>query len=413
MGSDSIDPTDTNDMNALASTFNRIAKSLWLLLATIAVTGCQTTPTQLDTSGAAHGKRIGVWVSDALESRLESRGFSILSPLHGTAPLAISSGTTPDDMGEQLLAKLRNEGWQASRLPLASDEIFQAEVTQRVLAESRQQKLSYTLLVLPDRDSDCMYFYQGYIEGLGLYQRELVAGQYMRASFASLKLLLYDSTRNELVESATVHYCRHSPGPLYSPDVDTVELTKDDAAAVAQLIRETAAAGLWRLGLANTAREGTRFASNCNAEAFEVPSDGPLLAPEPPAELVARIGEPIHTLQMSCSSPYPLTRDCSSFSGATRAVQVGNKELQIAASADGRAVLVVRPGLTGLAGVTSLWNPTLGLLEVADALDRRGATISKIRTVGNSGRIVGYVLEIDGDGYRALTSPPPADPNPK
>jgi hypothetical protein len=121
----------------------------------------------------------------------------------------------------------------------------------------------------------------------------------------------------------------------------------------------------------------------------------------------------INGMTMSCSKPYPLTQDCSIWSGATRRILVEDYKVKVAATEDGDVVLVMdgSPGMSALKdqllpfslgkhGSTASNNSYTALRNFFDSA---GVAVTRVRPVGSMGSIMGYVLELKSDGYSLLT----------
>lgn len=121
----------------------------------------------------------------------------------------------------------------------------------------------------------------------------------------------------------------------------------------------------------------------------------------PQAAAEAEIGG----MGMTCSSPYKLERDCSFWSGPERSVTLEARTLLIAGSKDGRAVVVMAP-ITMSA--TSNHFANVRYLSVKRWLGEQGIKVTRVRVVVTLGSILGYAMELDGDGYSLLAALPPA-----
>ena len=113
--------------------------------------------------------------------------------------------------------------------------------------------------------------------------------------------------------------------------------------------------------------------------------------------------EAISATAMTCSRPYELPQDCSSWSGATREIAIGDVNMKIAGSSDGRIVLLSgpRPNVDTLKGShTQITNFAYEIVksELVDA----GLEIVKVEPVASMGSLYGYVIELDGDAYSVL-----------
>jgi len=110
--------------------------------------------------------------------------------------------------------------------------------------------------------------------------------------------------------------------------------------------------------------------------------------------------QPVDGITATCSHPYKLTQSCNLFSGASRSITVGGQKLKIAASADGKVVLIRSASLLDLKVSTS-GSPQYDAVRAA--LNRANLHILRQRDMVISGSPVGFFLELDGDGYSVLT----------
>lgn len=123
----------------------------------------------------------------------------------------------------------------------------------------------------------------------------------------------------------------------------------------------------------------------------------------------------IQMLSVTCKKPYPLTRDCSSFSGAQREIEVDGFYIKVAGSDCGKYVLMMGQCHSvdqeqmarvdsRIADTLLMHNPDKCLLAIREKMARHEIHIVKTTTI-KEGRseIAGYLLELDGDGYALLT----------
>lgn len=110
--------------------------------------------------------------------------------------------------------------------------------------------------------------------------------------------------------------------------------------------------------------------------------------------------------KLSCSYPVELERDCSTLFGPKREVELGGVSFKLAGSADGRHVLVMR--LSNRAAATGRLDEESrhAYLAVRDALREGGVGIVAVTPVEASGKRMGYLLELDRDGYDVLAASP-------
>jgi hypothetical protein len=115
--------------------------------------------------------------------------------------------------------------------------------------------------------------------------------------------------------------------------------------------------------------------------------------------------EAVSAWKLSCSYPVALERDCSSFLGPKRQVELGGVEVRLSGSADGRQVLVLRTSsaaaLTGRLDEQS----RRAYLALRDKLRARAIGIVAVTPVEASGKRMGYILELDGNGYDVVAAP--------
>jgi hypothetical protein len=100
---------------------------------------------------------------------------------------------------------------------------------------------------------------------------------------------------------------------------------------------------------------------------------------------------------ITCSNPYELSQDCSSFSGAKRKVQIGGLEVKVAGSAAGDVVLLMASGLT--------FKPE-ELRAAGVALEKmaadRGIQVLERKAGGNGSALAALMIVFDGDVYSLL-----------
>jgi hypothetical protein len=108
---------------------------------------------------------------------------------------------------------------------------------------------------------------------------------------------------------------------------------------------------------------------------------------------------------MTCGSPYKLERDCSNWSGPTRQVTLEARTLQIAGSKDGRVVVVMSPDTMSS---NSNHFANVRYVSVKQWLGEQGIKVTRVRAITTLGEILGYAMELDGDGYSLLAALPAA-----
>jgi len=127
-------------------------------------------------------------------------------------------------------------------------------------------------------------------------------------------------------------------------------------------------------------------------------TESPVAAPKPGGKPIQL--QSVSGITATCNEPYKLTRSCNIFTGPSRSITVGGQKLKIAGSADGRVVLIRSASLLDL-NVTTSGSPQYEAVRVA--LNRANLHILRQRDMVTSGSPVGFFLELDGDGYSALT----------
>ena len=114
---------------------------------------------------------------------------------------------------------------------------------------------------------------------------------------------------------------------------------------------------------------------------------------------------------VTCERPYHLTQDCSGWTGAKREVCLGGKPVKVAATEDGKVVLVMDPHplmdatLRGASLFT--YDPqSKGSYESYNAVrslfEAHRINVLEVRPMGSTGSIYGYFLVLQDDGYSVL-----------
>lgn len=127
-------------------------------------------------------------------------------------------------------------------------------------------------------------------------------------------------------------------------------------------------------------------------------TESPAATPRPGGKPVQL--QPVDGITATCSHPYKLTQSCNIFSGPSRSITVGGQKLKIAGSTDGKVILIRSSSLLDL-NVTTSGSPQYE--AVRQALNRANLHIIRQRDMVTSGSPIGFFLELDGDGYSALT----------
>jgi hypothetical protein len=117
----------------------------------------------------------------------------------------------------------------------------------------------------------------------------------------------------------------------------------------------------------------------------------------------------INTVTMTCHKPYELAQDCSIWDGANRKISVEGLDIRIAGSKDGQAILVMggHPWKTILKEGL-FWHDYRGteanasFKAVKKILLQDNVRIVRVRPLRTAGKIIGYVFEVEGDGYAVL-----------
>jgi hypothetical protein len=110
---------------------------------------------------------------------------------------------------------------------------------------------------------------------------------------------------------------------------------------------------------------------------------------------------PVALADATCEAPIRLARGCSKRSPAGRRKSLDGLDLRLAATADGRTLLVMPPDdLLARGAATPAANERY--YAAADALEGRGIRALRATPVVSGAEIVGYFIECDGDAWAAL-----------
>ena len=112
--------------------------------------------------------------------------------------------------------------------------------------------------------------------------------------------------------------------------------------------------------------------------------------------LVAAGMASVSGLALTCNKPFVFDRDCSYWSGPKRRIKVRGLEVNVAGSADGRTVAAMYTLSTQSRIPTAVYD------AVATELRSHGIEVRKVTAVSSLGQTLGYILELDGDGYSIL-----------
>lgn len=118
----------------------------------------------------------------------------------------------------------------------------------------------------------------------------------------------------------------------------------------------------------------------------------------------------INTVTMSCSKPYELTQDCSFWSGATRKINIDGFVVKVAASADGKVILVMDTKLFSmpLSEFILLNSPSHSraannsFYAIKRVLNQNKIEVVRVRALRSFGNVDGYAVELADDGYTTL-----------
>lgn len=114
----------------------------------------------------------------------------------------------------------------------------------------------------------------------------------------------------------------------------------------------------------------------------------------------------ISAVGMTCSSPAQLDQDCSSWSGATREIEIETVRMKVAGSRDGRTVLIAGPDASADMLKGSHGQVTRVAYEVAKRrLSESGIKIVNVTPVASVGVLYGYLIMTDTDSYSILKAP--------
>jgi hypothetical protein len=105
----------------------------------------------------------------------------------------------------------------------------------------------------------------------------------------------------------------------------------------------------------------------------------------------------IDGLAMSCTKPYPMTRDCSGISGAKLVVRADGLQFKVASTDDGQRVMVMADKL-----VPSQYDAEQVHDKVAALAEAAGAKVVKLEAIASGALLMGYVFTFDRDVYSTL-----------
>jgi hypothetical protein len=107
-------------------------------------------------------------------------------------------------------------------------------------------------------------------------------------------------------------------------------------------------------------------------------------------------GATISGIALTCNKPFVFERDCSILSGPKRKIEVRGIEAKVAGSADGRTVAVMYASLFPPKIITVVYD------AVAKELRSHGVKVRRVTAISSFGQTLGYILELDRDGYSIL-----------
>ena len=98
----------------------------------------------------------------------------------------------------------------------------------------------------------------------------------------------------------------------------------------------------------------------------------------------------VSAIGMGCGKPFALTQDCSGWSGPTKKISVGGRELKVAANAEGNITVVFGGDTEG---------SNLGFELLKRELVTRGYEIVKVTPIESAGVMFGYAIETTEPNY--------------
>ena len=106
----------------------------------------------------------------------------------------------------------------------------------------------------------------------------------------------------------------------------------------------------------------------------------------------------VSAVTMNCTTPYPLTQNCSPTGGASLRVGIKGQIARVAATADGRTVVVMTD-----AAIPTQAKSEEAAEAVGGVVEATGARLLKMEALAIiGGAVLGYVLHFDRDVYTAL-----------
>lgn len=114
---------------------------------------------------------------------------------------------------------------------------------------------------------------------------------------------------------------------------------------------------------------------------------------------------------MTCSRPYKFSQDCSNWSGAKREIELQGHKMRISGSEDGKSILIMDEKYfsNSLKRALSMGISDAGTDEAMECgravesffADQKIHIIKKLKLI-ETGSVVGFVMEMEGDGYSLL-----------
>ena len=117
-------------------------------------------------------------------------------------------------------------------------------------------------------------------------------------------------------------------------------------------------------------------------------------ASQPAARVTDADGmESVSAITLSCGKPFALTQDCSIWSGPTKKINVGGKDIKVSGNADGTITVMF-----GQEKSTQATNLAYDLLK--RELVERGYEITSVTPIESAGLMFGYAIETTEPNYQ-------------
>ena len=104
--------------------------------------------------------------------------------------------------------------------------------------------------------------------------------------------------------------------------------------------------------------------------------------------------ESVSAIGMSCSSPFELTQDCSGWSGPTKRINIGGREVKVAGNTSGTITV-----LFGENNSKATQTTNLGYELLKRELVSKGFEIIKVTPIESAGLMFGYAVETSKSNY--------------